>query len=108
MVRIVTSSDGGVDSRAGITGKHMGDGSIRDGFSLGSRVPAGEEDAAFHSRNPRLAGFQWAPQPLTGVLKSEIQMLWWFQSLQLNRSDGASTPLEGPVFKSQLIQSFAK
>lgn len=62
MVRIVTSSDGGVDSRAGITGKHMGGGSIRDGFSLGSRVPAGEEDADFHSRNPRLAGFSGLPK----------------------------------------------
>lgn len=57
MVRIVTSSDGGVDSRAGITGKHIGGGSIRYGFSLGSRVPVGEEDAVSHSRNPKLAGF---------------------------------------------------
>lgn len=45
MVRIVTSSDGGADSRAGITGKHRGGGSISYGFSLESRVPAGEEDA---------------------------------------------------------------
>lgn len=45
VVRIVTSSDGGLGSRAGITGKHMGGGSISYGFSFGSRVPVGEEDA---------------------------------------------------------------
>lgn len=36
VVRIVTSSDGGLGSRAGITGKYMGSGGISYVFSFGS------------------------------------------------------------------------